>query len=269
VQKIRTPKLSRTTLRKAYKKWYFIPIVIAGVLLFAIIMKYSVRELSIVKISTEYGTLELTQSVGLTREIYIVQYAETLDGVYYNYYIISDEATTYPVSAFVEMDSNQLPVGVQSGHEVYFVFDSTASTEEVLYFDVIVDIDGVRWDQVTVYTGTGQQLKVYQPAPQMTTGRFLVFIYQAELERGISSLMLQFKGYQESQTRNVFVTTYYSLVFSYIGENDTTTPELTTTTDNLGISPYFSPSVSIFYLIPFMVIITIYKKKGIRKDESN
>jgi len=263
--KFKLPRLSRNQKRVIRERWYVVPIGVIALLMAVGFARVANNELSIVKIPTEYGTLELTQNAGITQESYIIQRAETHDGLYYTSYTLSSGASVTPVSSFTEMDAANLPIGMQSGHDVLFVFDNNAATEEVLYFSVLVDIGGVEWQQVTVYSGTGKQLKVFQPPPQITAGNFFIIMYQAELERGIPSLMLQFKGYLDSQSKNVFITTFYSLGFSYIGDlPETTTEEITETSDS-GFSPYFTSSIDLLYLIPIMFILVIFKRKGDKK----
>lgn len=257
-------KKSRTKLlsRALRQQWYMIPVALIVVVVVLGFLNFAIPELSVVKIATEYGTLEITESVGITAKSDIIQSMVTQNDVTYSTFLLSDQADVTPVSGFTLMDSSQYPMGVQSGHELIVVFDNNAYTEEAVFFDILVDIGGVRWDQVTIYSGTGQQLKVYQPPPQETAGSFFIFFHQNEVERDTPSLLFQFKGYQTSQSRNVFVSTYYSLAYSYITPETTTIESNTTITDDGGYKFNLqAPDINYFYLIPFLVIITLFKKR--------
>jgi hypothetical protein len=251
------------------KRWYAIPIIIVAVIILIPILQGINNELSIVKIATEYGTLELTEEVGITQKNYIIRSIQTVDETVYTVFYLSSEASVVPVSGFVPLDADQIPVGMQSGHDVLFVFDNDASTEEALFFDVIVDIDGVEWHQAVIYSGTGQQLKVFIYSPQQTTGHFFTFFYQSEIERGWPSVMIQFKGYQASHSRNVFVTTYYSLTYSYYTPETEITEEtvLTNTTEEYyGLNPFVSPSIDIFHVVAFFMVL-VFVKNYRKKEE--
>ncbi len=250
------------------RRWYVIVFVLVKIVVLVPFFSLMSRELSIVKIPTEYGTLELTENVGMTKDHFIDQSILTQDGVTYTLFFLSRVAETVPVSAFSELNETEYPSGTQSGHEILFVFDGNPATEEVLYFDIIVDIDGVRWDQVIIYSGGGQQLKVLQSPPTNTTGVFFVFLYQSEIERGTQSFIFQFKGFHYTQARNVFITTYYSLAYSYLSAEETTEiVNTTTTTQGLGFNPFFASDIGFIYILPFLMIITALKRRKYKGED--
>lgn len=247
-----------------------IPLGIVGLILAIGMVRYANNELSIVKISTAYGTLELSEDFGVTLKEDITQTIKTIDGYPYTEFKLDSGASTVSVTGIIPLDVNTLPVGTQSGHELIITFDDTAYTEEALFFDTILKIDGVRWDQVTIYSGQGQQLKVYQPAPQYDTGRFFTFFYQNEIERNGETYIFQFKGFDISSGENVYITLRYVITYSYIQPRTTTT----TGTDITGVTTagepdrvYLSPSPSLLYIISFLMITILIRKRRQKKDE--
>lgn len=251
------------------KRILIIAVAIVGIFLSFQFLRFANRELSIVKISTEYGTLELTENVAVTQKESITQTIQTVDGYPYTVFKLSSDASVVGLSGFDPLAEDQRPntTGVQSGHEVIIIFDADASTEEALFFDITLNIGGVRWDQATVYSGKGIQLKVFTPPPQYDTGNFFIFFYQNEVERNWPSLMFQFKGYQDSYNRNVFVTTYYSLVYSYLEPEVMTTQLEDTTGIDQETEPLISPNISIFYFIFFFMVFIYFKKQHKKKKE--
>jgi len=253
-------KIPYKTLRQ---RWYAVPLGIVGILLAVNMLKFAGTELSIVKISTEYGTLELTENLGITLKESIIQTISMQDGYPYTVFMLSSEASVVSLAGF---DPIIEPfAGLQSSHEIIVVFDNNAYTEEALFFDITVDIDGVRWDQLSIYSGTGQQIKIYQPPPQETTGRFFAFFYQNEIERNWPSVIFQFKGYKTSTSQNVFVTTYYGLTYSYFVQDTTTTTISGEDQTEEVDSPYVSPDSSVLYIITFLMVISLFRKK--RKEK--
>jgi len=269
--KVKIPKISSryTTILK--KRWYVIPIGIIILLFAGNFAKFTLDELSIVKIPTEYGTLEITESAGITLSDSIIQTVRTTEDGTFTISALSSSATITELSGFTPLLSTDTPIGVVSGHEIFIKFDGDASTEEALFFTVIVDIDGVEWHQATVYSGTGAQLKVFQPPPQETTGEFFIFFHQTEILRNLPSYMFQFKGYKASTSENVFVTTYYSVVYSYVYDTVPITASETTTTEDYNpndINPYFSSFINLTIILPILIGLAIIKRKK-RKSVNN
>lgn len=257
----------------AKKYWYVVPIVLIVIFFGANFTSFVGKELAITKVSTTYGTLDLYENVGITAKSSILQSIKNEEGIAYTEFFLSSTATTTDVADFKSLEKADMPVGSVSGHEILLEFDNDPTTEEALYFDITVDIGGVRWDQLTIYSGTGAQLKVYQPRPQEDSGKFFGFFYQSEIERNWPSFIFQFKGYQHSYERNVFVNTYYSLSYSYIEEATTTTEisgtEVTTTTEaevGWGINPFASPSVGLLEALIILLPVVLIKRKT-KRDE--
>lgn len=207
-------------------------------------------------IPTEQGLINFDVDVTVANSNHINR--ESVDG--YFRYFLADYAEQLPVS--VEQLS-EISEEADAMYEIELYFDEDPYTEQAIIFDATISMSNVEWRQVTYYTIDGIQIKVFNILPDNGSVNILSFIYQTELEGGLNSYSVYYKGFNDVTGKNVFLTIYYSFIYFY-GTRVTTE---TTTTKTILLEPTITPYMTFSVFLMIMAAVSLIRIKR-KKDNA-